>query len=87
MCGNKEISNKYILYLNNKKVNFEFKYKFSQKGKNGVKIRLKNILNNMSYMFSDCSYLTYLNLSNFNTNNVYNILIIYLYDITLTKLI
>ena len=27
----------------------------------------------MSYMFSECSSLTYLNLSNFNTNNVNDI--------------
>jgi hypothetical protein len=35
--------NNYILYLNNKKVNFNFKYKFSQKGKYVIKIILKNL--------------------------------------------
>ena len=35
-----------------------------------LKIEIKKLLNNMSDMFSDCSSLTSLNLSNFNTNNV-----------------
>ena len=64
--------NNYILYLNNKKVNFNFKYKFSQKGKYVIKIILNQLLKYMSCMFNKCSSLISLNLSNFNTINVNN---------------
>jgi len=72
---NKQINeneNNYILYLNNKKKKFRFIYEFQQIGKYEIKIRLKNILNDMNNMFSGCSSLISLNLSNFNTDNVTN---------------
>ena len=68
----KMISNYCVLYLNDEKINFCEKYKFLKKGKYEIKIKFKKYLNNMSYMFSGCSSLTSLNLSNFNTNNVNN---------------
>ena len=43
---------------------------FSKIGNYKVKLIFKQYLNDMSYMFSSCSSLTSLNLSNFNTNNV-----------------
>ena len=64
------ISNYCVLYLNDEKINFCEKYKFLEKGKNEIKIRFKKYFVNMSYMFSKCSSLNSLNLSNFNTNNV-----------------
>ena len=66
---NKEISNKCILYLNNKKID-DICYVFSKIGNYKVKLIFKQYLNDMSYMFYNCSSLTSLNLSNFNTNNV-----------------
>ena len=66
---NKEISNKCILYLNNKKID-DICYVFSKIGHYKLKLIFKQYLIDMSYMFSNCSSLTSLNLSNFNTNNV-----------------
>ena len=60
------------LYLNNKRINFSYKYKFEKEGKYSLKILFKRSIKNISYMFQLCSSLTSLNLSNFNTNNVQN---------------
>ena len=60
------------LYLNNKRINFSYKYKFEKEGKYSLKILFKRSIKNISYMLYECSSLTYLNLSNFNTNNVQN---------------
>ena len=66
-----EINELYCdLYLNDKKIDFCYKYKFIKEGKYKLKIIFKKSLKNSSSMFADCSSLTYLNLSNFNTNNV-----------------
>ena len=65
------IKEKCILYLNNNKIN-DVKYNISKKGKYKLKIIVTKSLINMREMFSDCSSLTSLNLSNFNTNNVNN---------------
>ena len=68
----KEIKDKSELYLNNQKIQFCFKYKFEKEGKNTINIIFNNLLKNTNFMFSGCSSLTSLNLSNFNTNNVQN---------------
>ena len=60
------------LYLNDKKIDFCYQYKFKKEGKYKLKIIFKKLLKNTSYMFNGCSSLTSLNLSNFNTNNVNN---------------
>ena len=65
----KEEVKKYIeIYLNNKKIDLE--YKFKERKEYKILIQFKRPLNNMSFMFYYCSSLTSLNLSNFNTNNV-----------------
>ena len=57
------------LYLNKRKINFE--HQFDKENKYRTKIILKNnLLKNMSYMFSDCSCLISLDLSNLKTENV-----------------
>ena len=58
------------LFLNNKKIDFCLKYIFKKEGKYKLKILFKKLLKNTSFMFNECSSLTSLNLSNFNTNNV-----------------
>ncbi len=58
------------LYLNNKKINFDFDYLFNKEGEYTFKIIFKILLKDMSYIFSRCSSLTSLNLFNFNINNV-----------------
>ena len=67
-----EIKENCELYLNNKKIDFSYKYKFPKDGKYKIQITIKNPLSNTNYMFFDCNKLTSLNLSNFNTNNVNN---------------
>ena len=57
------------LDLNQKKEN-EKNYKFMSEGENIIKIKCKNPLKNMNYLFYNCSSLISLNLSNFNTINV-----------------
>ena len=66
----KEIKDNCEIYLNENKINFNYKYELE--GKNIIKIISKNSLNNTNYMFSNCSSLNSLNLSNFNTNNIIN---------------
>ena len=70
-----EINKLYCdLYLNDKKIDFCYKYTFVDEGKYKLKIIFKKLLKNTSYMFAGCSSLTSLDLSNFNTNNVYNMM-------------
>ena len=60
------------LYINNKKIQFCKKYKFDKEGKYKINILSRKLLTDMSYMFSECIYLSSLDLSNFITNNVTN---------------
>ena len=65
----KEEVKKYIeIYLNNKIIDLEYKFKETKEYK--ILIKFKRPLNNMSDMFCYCSSLISLNLSNFNTINV-----------------
>ena len=66
----KEISEFCGLYLNEEKIDFCFKHKFQKEGKYYIKIKINKNLTNINYLFFNCSFLTSLNLSNFNTNNV-----------------
>jgi len=68
----KEIKENCKIYLNNKRIDFCYKYEFEKIDKNEITIFTEIPLKSMSYMFSYCSLLTSLNLSNFNTNNVNN---------------
>ncbi len=68
----KEIKENCEIYLNNKRIDFCYEYKFEKEDKNEIKIISKTPLNNTNFMFFNCSSLTSLNLSNFNTNNVTN---------------
>ena len=60
----------FEIYLEDNKIDFCFEYNFENQKKYKIKIKCIKLLNNMSDMFSYCSSLTSLNLSNFNTNNV-----------------
>ena len=48
------------LYLNNKRINFSYKYKFEKEGKYSLKILFKRSIKNISFMFNKCSSLTLL---------------------------
>ena len=58
--------------INEQLIPFNYYYKFTQKGKYFIKYSYNNYLTNTSYMFYNCSSLTNINLSNFNTQNVTN---------------
>ncbi len=68
----KEIKENCEIYLNNKRIDFCYEYKFEKEDKNEIKIILKSPLKSTNWMFKGCEGLTSLNLSNFNTNNVTN---------------
>ncbi len=68
----KEIKENCEIYLNDKKIDFCYEYIFEKEDKNEIKIISKTTLKNTNFMFYNCSSLTSLNLSNFNTNNVNN---------------
>ena len=56
--------------INEKKNDFCYYYKFEKIGKYKIKYIFDKYLTNINHMFSCCSSLTNLNLSNFNTQNV-----------------
>ena len=68
--NDKEIKDNCVIYLNDKKIDFCYEYKFPTEGKYTIKIIFLKLLTNINYMFSKCSSLTSLNLSNFKTDNV-----------------
>ncbi len=67
-----ELKENCELYINNKKIDFCFNYKFPQEGNNIIKVICINPLINTNYMFCNCSSLTLLDLSNFKTDNNIN---------------
>ena len=66
----KEIRENCEILLNESKINFSFKYQIIKKGKYTIKIICKQSLSNINKMFYDCSYITSLDLSNFNSKNI-----------------
>ncbi len=68
----KQIKESCQVYVNNQKINFCYKLRFSQKGKYQIKFIFKKLLTNINYMFSDCSSLISIDLSHFNSSNVTN---------------
>ena len=61
------------IFVNDQKIDFCYKYKFQKEGKNRVKFLFKRAIKNMCCLFNKCSYITSLNLSHYNANNVNNI--------------
>mgnify|MGYP002626851517 CR=1 FL=1 len=77
--GNYEKVNKYKnekeikqceIRINNELIPFNYHHQFHNKGKYLIKYTFKKYLTNINYMFSECSSLININLSNFNTKNV-----------------
>ena len=69
---NEQKIKKCEMRINNELVPFTYFYKFKNKGKYIIKYSFHNYLSNTIFMFSKCSSLTNINLSNFNTQNVIN---------------
>ena len=70
---NKNIFENYMdIYIDNKKIQFDYKYKIKDTKEIKVKFIFKKILTNTMYMFYECSSLKSIDLSSFNTTNVNN---------------
>ena len=74
------------LYLNDKKISFSFKIKFTQTGKNVLKFVFKKPLSNLNFMFYNCKTVKSIDLSNFNTYNVNNMSYMFCYCQSLTSI-
>ena len=70
---NKNIFENYMdIYIDNKKIQFDYKYKSKEKGEIKVKFIFNKLLTSTSSMFRNCSSLKSIDLSSFNTSNVNN---------------
>ena len=67
-----EIQNNCEILIDNNKIEFSYLYKFEKEGKYLIKYIFNNNLSKTDYMFYECSSLTNIDLSNFNTQNVTN---------------
>ena len=69
---NEDEIKKCKIRINEKLIPFNYYYQFKSKGKYTIKYSFNTNITNMFFMFAECSSLTNINLSNFNTNNVTN---------------
>ena len=69
---NEEEIKKFEIKINDELIPFNYFHKFENSGKYIIKYISNNYLTNMSFMFNKCSFLTNINLSNFNTQDVNN---------------
>ena len=69
--GKNNINGKNLeIYINNKKIEFAYKYKSNEKGKIKVIFKFNKLLTSTSHMFWRCSSLISIDLSSFNTSNI-----------------
>ena len=66
----KEIKENCEIKINSTLIPFSYIYKFRVSGLYKIEYSFKKDLSNINFLFSECSNLTNLNLSNFNTKNV-----------------
>jgi len=70
---NKKIFEENIeIYINGKKIEFDYKYKIKDSKEIKVKFKFKKLLTNTSFMFSNCFFLKSIDLSSFNIININN---------------
>ena len=71
--GRKNINENNIeIYINNKKIKFNYKYESNEIGQIQVKFKFNKLLTSTNNMFYRCYFLESIDLSSFNTNNVTN---------------
>lgn len=73
LCNEKEIK-KCLIEINNKEIGFSYTYKFTKKGKYVIIYSFKDPITNINCMFSNCSLITYIDFSNFNSSKVTNMI-------------
>ena len=69
---NEKDINKCLIKINEETIPFTYYHKFKAKGNYTIKYSFMNYLTKTNQMFSGCSSLGYINLSNFNSENVTN---------------
>ena len=62
----------FEIILDKEKIPFCWKYKFPKEGKYTIKFISNQLLWNMNHIFSECNFITYIDLSYFNTIEVFN---------------
>ena len=67
-----ELKENTEIKINGNKIEFSYTYKFESEGTYTIEYFVKKNLTRTNHMFSDCEYLTKLNLSNLNTQDVEN---------------
>ena len=73
LAGKNNINENNIeIYINDKKIKFNTKYKSKEIGVIKVTFKFNKLLTSTSYMFRNCSSLISLDLSSFNTTNITN---------------
>ena len=73
--GKNNINEKNIeIYINNKKIKFNYKYKSNERGEIKVKFIFNKLLTSTSHMFDGCSSLKSIDLSSFNSIKVKDML-------------
>ena len=71
--GKNNINGKNIeIYINNKKIEFDYKFKNNEKGNIKVIFKFNKLLTSTNSMFRNCSSLESIDLSSFNTSNVHD---------------
>ena len=82
----KEIKENIAIKINRKIIEFTYYYQFNKEGKYTIEYSFNKNLTKTCYMFSECSSLISLDLSNFNTQNVTNMSCMFSYCNSLTNL-
>ena len=71
----KEINSENVeIFINEKKINFDFIYTSDEIGEIKVKFKFKKLLTNTSYLFYNCSSLKSIDLSSFKTTKIKNMI-------------
>jgi surface protein len=64
--------NNIEIYINNKIIKFNYKYKSNETGNISVTFKFNQLLQNTSCMFQGCKSLVSINLSSFNSSNIHD---------------
>ena len=83
---NEEIIKTTKIQINDTLIPFTYLYKFPSKGRYTIKYSFQKLLNNISYLFSECESLMKIDLSNFNSQNVTNLSYIFYKCKSLSKI-
>ena len=60
------------IFIDNKKIDFTYKYTFPKEGKYIIKYKFSKLLTRTNFMFFDCNNIISLDFSNFNSQNITN---------------